>query len=97
MSASAEIAVEMRQDVLLVPSRAVRSVEGRQVVSVKAGEGVEERPVEVGLSDGRNTEIVSGLKEGESVVLPASTGTPSPSGGGFGSRGGGGFFRQVPH
>jgi multidrug efflux pump subunit AcrA (membrane-fusion protein) len=67
------------------------------VVSVKASEAVEERPVEVGLSDGRFTEIVSGLQEGEAVVLPASSGTPSPSGGGFGGRGGGGFFRQVPH
>jgi HlyD family secretion protein len=57
--------------------------------------------VEVGLSDGRNTEVISGLKDGQVVVIgsgnisrtPSSPNTARPGGGGggggaFGGRGG---------
>ncbi|MEE9202577.1 MAG: HlyD family efflux transporter periplasmic adaptor subunit, partial [Dehalococcoidia bacterium] len=91
MSASAEIVVELSRDVLLVPSRAVRFMTPGQMVSVKTDQGVQLVLVEVGLSDGRNTEITSGLNEGDTVVLPASSAiTPSPAGRGFG---GGRLFR----
>ncbi|MDP6347233.1 MAG: HlyD family efflux transporter periplasmic adaptor subunit [Dehalococcoidia bacterium] len=93
MSASVEIVVEMKRGVLLVPNRAVHSAQGSQVVSLVAGEVVEERPVEVGLSDGRYTEIISGLQEGDEVVLPESA-VITPRGGGPGGFGGGGrMFR----
>ncbi len=98
MSASVEIVVEMRQNVLLVPSQAVRSAQGSQVVSLVTGEAMEERPVEVGLSDGRDTEIISGLQEGDKVVLPESavitprSGGPGGFGGGRGGFGGGGIL-----
>lgn len=70
MSATAAIIVDERNNVLLVRSRAVkRDNQGRPIVEVMAGEQVEERPVVTGLSNGRQTEIVSGLSEGETVVV----------------------------
>jgi HlyD family secretion protein len=69
MSASADIVIEERADVLLVPNRAIKQDgQGNQIVEVMAGEKVQERQVVTGISDGLQTEILSGLDEGEIVV-----------------------------
>jgi HlyD family secretion protein len=91
MTVLAEIITSEQTNVLLVPSRAVQSQDGRRMVLVKTDEGVQPRPVTIGMSDGELTEIVSGLKEGELVVI--STGTATGRIPGFGiqrSLGGGG-------
>jgi multidrug efflux pump subunit AcrA (membrane-fusion protein) len=55
---------------LLVPSRAItEDSEGNQVVKVVVNEQTEERQVVTGINDGFDTEIVSGLNEGEVVVV----------------------------
>jgi multidrug efflux pump subunit AcrA (membrane-fusion protein) len=70
MSASADVMFEKHSNVLLVPSRAVeKDAQGQTIVMVKANEQIEERPVVVGLDDGLRAEIVSGLSEGETVVI----------------------------
>lgn len=70
MSASADIVVEKREDVLIVPSRAVTRNEQKQtIVKVMVGEQVQEREVVVGLDDGLRAEIISGVREGEMVVV----------------------------
>jgi len=43
------------------------------VVEVMAGGKTALQPVETGLSDTDNTEVVSGLEEGELLVLPYTT------------------------
>ena len=48
------------------------------VVGVLVGDKVESRPVTVGISDGTNTEILSGLKAGDAVVIPPTA--PSVTG-----------------
>ena len=68
MSATAEIIGERRDDVLLIPNRAIRGSFEAPVVVVVADGQVEELQVALGLSDGINSEVLSGLKEGESVV-----------------------------
>jgi RND family efflux transporter MFP subunit len=65
MSASAEIAVAERQSVLLVPNAALASVDGR--TTVRTAEGT--RAVVTGLTDDVSTEIVSGLSEGDQVLI----------------------------
>ncbi|UCG10607.1 MAG: efflux RND transporter periplasmic adaptor subunit [Dehalococcoidia bacterium] len=71
MSADVDIVMEEASDVLLVPERAItEDSEGNTVVMVKVDDQTEERKVFTGLGDGFYTEIVSGLSEGESVVLP---------------------------
>ena len=74
MTATANVAVARREGVLLVPSEAVRLVDGQPTVSVVGGDGrTSDVPVETGLTNGGQTEIVSGLSEGQTVVLPASS------------------------
>jgi multidrug efflux pump subunit AcrA (membrane-fusion protein) len=70
MSANAEIVIEEHDGVLLIPNRAVQGSLEKPWVEVVTEGQVEERQVSIGLSDGINTEILSGLEEGEEVVLP---------------------------
>ena len=72
MSATAEVIIERRDDVLVIPNRAVRGTLVNPKVVVLIDEQQEEREITLGLSDGINTEVLSGLEEGEEVVLPAS-------------------------
>lgn len=80
MSATADIVVDERSNVLVVPERAIKQdTQGNPVVEVMLGEQLEERPVVIGVSDGFQTEIVDGLKQGDTVVIttkakPAETG-----------------------
>jgi HlyD family secretion protein len=70
MTADIDIMTEGRDDVLYVPTRSIITGDGRVFVRVQNGSDLEERTVVPGLrgSDGF-TEIVSGLTEGEDVVL----------------------------
>lgn len=70
MSAAADIVVERRHNVLLIPNRAIRGTREAPLVHVYADGQVHERVVTLGLSDGIDTEVLSGLEEGEAVVLP---------------------------
>jgi len=70
MSATADIINQKQSDVLLVPDRAVaQDSQGNPIVRVMVGEQIEERPVVIGISDGYQTEIISGLAEGEVAVI----------------------------
>ena len=69
MSAEADIVINERNNVLLVPDRAIKQdSQGNSMVEVMVGKEVQERPVVIGISDGFDTEIVDGLNEGEVVV-----------------------------
>lgn len=62
-----------RQDVLVVPREAVRTMDdGRKEVMVVVGGQLRHRLVETGIADQINVEIVSGLKAGDEVVRDAS-------------------------
>ncbi|HUV69398.1 MAG TPA: efflux RND transporter periplasmic adaptor subunit [Terracidiphilus sp.] len=73
MTANAEILMDEHKDVLTVPENAV-SYDSQKNASVQIPDktqkdGTRKIPVKVGLSNGSATEIVSGLKEGDQVVL----------------------------
>jgi multidrug efflux pump subunit AcrA (membrane-fusion protein) len=55
--------------VLLIPEAALRTVGDRSFVVVVTGDGTEEREVELGYRGSGRVEIVSGLVEGERVVI----------------------------
>jgi HlyD family secretion protein len=63
-----------RQNVMAIPRGAVERIGGQSFVFVvKRGVGkdtLEKRPIQVGIADATNYEIVSGLNEGEIVALP---------------------------
>jgi len=70
MTATAEIVIDERGNVLMVPIRAItKNNAGKSVVSIMVGEEFQEKEVVTGLSDSFQTEIVSGLSEGETVVI----------------------------
>lgn len=98
MSVSAAIITGVKQDVLIVPNSAVKSQNGSSFVQVlKDGQAAPQQvPVEVGMSNNTETEIISGINAGDKVVTqtidPNATAVSSPAGGGFG---GGGVFRAL--
>ncbi|MGD0345677.1 MAG: efflux RND transporter periplasmic adaptor subunit [Terracidiphilus sp.] len=73
MTANAEILLDEHKGVLTVPENAVLYDNQRnasvQVPDKHQKEGFRKVPVTVGLSNGSVTEVVSGLKEGDQVVL----------------------------
>lgn len=68
MSATANIIVETKQDVLMVPIAAVQTTNGQSYVRVLKNGQIVETPVTVGDSSDSQTEITSGLNEGDTVV-----------------------------
>lgn len=102
MAVSAKIITSVKTDALLVPSAAVQTVNGQSTVRVLNNGQISEVSVDVGDSNDTDTEIVSGLQEGDYVVTGTSSaggsrsqsGTTSPFGGfgGRGAGGGGGVF-----
>jgi len=96
MTANLRVVVGRREDVLLVPAMAVQQGEEGHVVMVQdtpQGPGMATR-VEVGLSDGMYVEIVSGLIEGDRVVVEYQPVQEQLPGFGRMMMGGGGRPRQ---
>lgn len=115
MSVNASIITQSKQDILVIPSAAIKTQNGTSYVNyfdtkytdAEASAGVTSataplsKQVEIGLSDDTNTEIVSGLNEGDQIVtrtvnatavaatapsiLNAATGGRGGSGGGSGA------------
>ncbi len=69
MNADVSIQTAARENVLLVPERALRTVGRRTFVTVQVDGRQEEREIQTGLRSGGMVEVVSGLAEGERVVL----------------------------
>jgi HlyD family secretion protein len=69
MSCKAEIVVAQYEDVVYIPVQAVLRVAGKHVAFVVQDGSYEEREVEVGLDDNRMIRIISGLDEGEAVLM----------------------------
>jgi macrolide-specific efflux system membrane fusion protein len=90
-TASAVITTGSYDDVLTVPTAAIRSEDGKTVVTKVTDGSNTTTEVEVGKVFGSYTQITSGLSEGDSVLItftrPTSTSTASSDsgqGGGFG-------------
>ena len=93
MSISSSIITAVKQNVLTVPSSAVKSQSGNVYVEVLNGATPEQKNVTVGASNSTDTEIVSGLSEGEKVItqtINSNSSTSSASTSNTGRTGGGG-------
>jgi HlyD family secretion protein len=69
MNCEVQIVVEQLEDALYVPLQAVVRVEGKPTVFVVGRDGPVEREVEIGLDNNRMIHILSGLEQGEKVLL----------------------------
>ncbi|MFH1255339.1 MAG: efflux RND transporter periplasmic adaptor subunit [bacterium] len=103
MSANAVIIIDSKVDVLLAPSSAVKNGRSDYVEILDADGQPQRKPVVIGASDDTMTEIISGLKEGDKIIIQTITATaPSasanqPSAAGLripGMTGGGNFRRE---
>ncbi|MBI4657105.1 MAG: efflux RND transporter periplasmic adaptor subunit [Elusimicrobia bacterium] len=75
MTADVHITVETKLKALLVPKEAVTYKAGSPTVMFLETQGKEpvQRPVELGLSDKKNFEIISGVVEGDTVMISSET------------------------
>lgn len=81
MTAAVNVVVEEVKDVLLIPNRAVRLVDGNRVVYVLIGNQPVQVKVQLGSSSDLESVVVSGdIKEGDLIILNP----PSFNGGPFG-------------
>ena len=83
MTANVSFVAATRQNVLRLPSDAVKSRDGHLYVLLPAAKpngAPVEREVKLGLSDGKHTEVLEGVTEGEKLlVLLIRTGTRTDS------------------
>lgn len=90
MTVTANVVIDRKDNALLVPSSAVQTQEGQSFVRVLKNNQPQSVPVETGLVSDTQTEIVSGLAEGDLVVTGtiSSTGSQQGNSSPFGSMGG---------
>src|SRR3989339_809282 len=94
MGISASIITNTKDDVLLIPSSAIKSDDsGNNYVQILEKRKPVNQNIEIGLVSDSQTEIISGLKEGDTIITSTTTATTTKSStstqsvfGGFGSR-----------
>jgi len=72
MTARVTINVGESKNALVVPLSAVKESNGQKYVQLMVNGAPQDTPVAVGLSDNDVIEIVSGLKDGDSIVVPTA-------------------------
>ena len=80
MNADAEITVLNLENVLVLPSNAIRTSGSSSQVYVIDGGKMVSWDVQTGASDGTRTQIVAGLDEGDEVAIPQRKTTTAPQG-----------------
>jgi multidrug efflux pump subunit AcrA (membrane-fusion protein) len=101
MSASAEVVVEQVKNAVTVPSEAISQVGNGKTVTVEEDGKEVTKTIKTGLEGDETTEVISGLKSGQKLILPeVSVATTTEGSGGeesfgglpsFGTAGGGAF------
>ncbi|GAB1483011.1 efflux RND transporter periplasmic adaptor subunit [Treponema sp.] len=68
---SADFSILIKSDKgLVVPAKSVSSVRGRSYIEVLENGLVEKKRIEIGANDGINLVVLSGIEEGDAVVIP---------------------------
>jgi len=69
MTASVEITTDYKENILAIPQRAVLEKNSHKIVKVMEGKNIIEKTVETGIRSSEGiVEIISGLREGETIV-----------------------------
>lgn len=68
MTTQGRIIIMEKNDVLLAPTTAIKQRKGRKIIEILEDGKAVEKEVETGLSDSQNTEIISGLNEGDQII-----------------------------
>ncbi len=94
MGTDAKIITQVRDNVVMVPNAAVKTTNGQTTVSIMKNGKVSSVDVTAGVANDSDTEIVSGVNEGDTVVTGSTTtgsGTSSSATSPFSALGGRGF------
>ena len=97
MAVNANIILDSKSDILLVPLNAVQSQNGQLTIRIMRNGQVENIPVETGLSSDTQTEIISGISEGDEIItniIVPSNGSQTTGSSPFGGAGAGGIMRM---
>jgi len=87
MTAGVNIVVKRDSGVLLVPNRAVSTVDGKRVVWVLRNGVRQQVEIQLGATSEQSSEVVSGdLKEGDTLMIGSGQTLPGPGGMMFGAR-----------
>lgn len=79
MNGRGQITTDSKPNVVVIPPRAIRRQGADQVVDLRRANGlVEETKVTTGVTDNENVEILSGLNEGDTVVVAALVSSTGP-------------------
>ncbi len=70
MTANVTFLVTVKSDVLKIPNEALKMQDGNLMVLVKGESGRIPTIVQLGLNDGKTSEVVSGLKENDTILIP---------------------------
>ncbi|MBO3444290.1 efflux RND transporter periplasmic adaptor subunit [Clostridium sp. CCUG 7971] len=68
MTAEIEFLIKNKENVIQVPNKAITMKDNKQIVKVKENDKIKEVEVKTGFSDGKVTEILEGLQEGQVVI-----------------------------
>lgn len=96
MGVDADIIIEEKGETLLIPTASIGTSQKQKYVTVVTDRGEEQVSIETGISSDKYTEVLSGLNEGDIVVinsLPTEGFTSSGGGNNMGVPGMGGFMR----
>ena len=71
MTVDAHIVTDMREKVLRIPNSLLNRPIGsdRYVISIQGENGIENREIVAGLTDGIYSEVVKGLSEGDIAII----------------------------
>jgi HlyD family secretion protein len=87
LSVTVNLVTAQKSNVLTVPNRAITRQQGKTYVNVEKGGTTTQTAVTTGISNSQYTEVMDGVAEGDTVVLPVTTTTTTTSG----QQGGGRF------
>jgi HlyD family secretion protein len=92
MTSTAEIFIQDKKDVLVLPIQVVTTTRGKTTVSLKKADGMveEQHEIKVGIRSKTQVEVLSGLQAGDEVVMPVRKATTNNQQQGF-PGGAGGF------
>lgn len=82
MTTQVDITTQEVTNVLVVSNSAIKPYQGEKAVQIMEGDSVFYQPIEMGISGDLYTEVISGLEEGQEIIV-SSTGSNDSSGGGF--------------
>ena len=69
MTANVTFTVKSKKDILVIPSEAIKVVDGKSIVIVKDQKASTETSISTGISDGKKTEVLNGLNENDIILI----------------------------